>query len=87
MVVWPALSLQALLWVGRLGRAQADSPLLAILHLLDHLSHVGDPQLAVPVLLQKPKLLGCDLIFLELPLRGMEGTHVTDKVARDTIAH
>jgi hypothetical protein len=41
--------------------------------------HVGDPQLSIPVLFQKPKLLGSYLILLEAILRSMEGAHVTDK--------
>jgi hypothetical protein len=35
-----------------------DAELQVAFHLQEHLPHVGDPQLAVPVLLQKPRLTG-----------------------------
>jgi len=37
---------------------------VVVRHLQEHLPHIDHPQLAVPVLLQKPKLLGGDLIAL-----------------------
>jgi hypothetical protein len=35
------------------------------------------------VLLQKPQLLGSDLVFLEAILLSMEGAHVADEGASD----